>query len=213
MRTHAACPVWSTGLRIPLLVATALATLGCGSQQVEEAGQYRIVTVKNAWFGAGCQPRTEFYHVDPRSPDAAPTYLGTCGTPQFVTQHLGMPSDPSCFAMARDGPALVYFHRPNWCGAGDAAASKPGGVYRHAAAEGDKLLYSDQEHVSQVWTGQPIEPDAIRVAWKNARPSRGGATCSQQLLIRADGSETPVGEPRTVHGCRAGRDDAQAGVN
>lgn len=198
---------------VTLLAVAAVAAFGCGSQQAQEAGQYRIVTVKNAWFGAGCQPRTEFYHVDPQSPDAAPTYLGTCGTPQFVSESMGMPSDPSCFAIAQDGAALVYFHRPNWCGAGEAAASKPGGVYRHALADGDRMLYSDQEHVSQVWTRQPIEPDAIRVSWKNARPSRSGATCSQQLLIRADGTEMPDGEPRTVHGCLAGRDDARAGAN
>ncbi|HRP88180.1 MAG TPA: hypothetical protein PLS34_11780, partial [Gammaproteobacteria bacterium] len=208
MPTHAARPGWSAGLRI-LLVAMALATFGCGSQQAEDAGHYRIVTVKPSWLGGGCQPRTEFYFVDPQSP-GAPLYLGTCGTPQFVTRHLGMPSDPSCFAVARDGSALVYFHRPNWCGAGETAANKPGGVYRHATAEGDALLYSDREHVTQVWTRGPIEPDAIRVAWKNARPSRAGASCSQQLLIRADGSETPVGESTTVHGCPAGRDDAPA---
>lgn len=204
------------GHRLPgmlVLAAAALAVFGCGSEQAQDAGQYRVVTVKNTWLGADCQPRTEFYYVDRQSPGAAPIYLGTCGTPQFVSKSLGMPSDPSCFAVARDGSALVYFHRPNWCGAGEAAASKPGGVYRHAAADGDKMLYSDQEHVSQVWTRQPIEPDTIRVAWKNARPSRGGATCSQHLLIRADGSEAPDGKPRTVHGCPARRDDAQAGAN
>lgn len=193
-------------MRALALVAAALANFGCGSHQVEDAGQYRIMTVKNAWFGARCQPRTEFYHVDPRSPEAPPTYLGTCGTPQFVTEQLGMPSDPSCFAIAPDGAALVYFHRPNWCGAGEAAANKPGGVYRHAATDGDKMLYSDREHVAQVWTREPIADGTIRVAWKNARPSRAGATCSQHLLIRSDGSETPVGEPATVHGCPAGRD-------
>lgn len=195
----------------PLILLLVLAMAACGTRQAQDVGEYRIVTVGDGMFGWRCQPRTEFYFVDHAAPGAAPVYLGTCGTPQFVTKHLGMPSDPSCFALADDGMALVYFHRPNWCGAGEAAARKPGGVYRHAKGAGDKLLYSDQEHVGQLWTREPVPADAIRVAWKNARPSRGGAACSQHLDIHADGSETPVGQPRTVHGCQAGRDEAPAG--
>ena len=190
-----------------LLAVVALATFGCGSEQAQEAGQYRILTVSDGMFGR-CQPRTELYFVN--AAGAAPEYLGTCSTPKFVTDHLGLPSDPSCFAVAADGTALVYFHRPNWCGAGEAAANKPGGVYRHGATEGDTLLYSDLEHVSQVWGRDPVPADAIRVAWKNARPSRGGAVCAQRLIIKADGSESPIGTADTVHGCVAGRDGVAA---
>jgi hypothetical protein len=175
-----------------VLLVVALAVFGCAAEQ-RDAGHYRLVTVTDGLFGMRCQPRTDLYFVDRSRPGHAPVYLGTCGTPKFVTHHLGMPGDPSCFAIADDGTGLVFFHRPNWCGA------------RPSAVGGITLLYTEQEHVGQVWAREPIAAGAIRVAWKNAAPSRGGAVCSQHLVIRADGSEAPMGVPATIHGCMAGR--------
>lgn len=190
-------------------LACALAAVACSGEQ-HDAGSYRIVTKSDGLFGLSCQPRTEFYYVDRSTVGAKPAYLGTCGTPRFVTESLGMPGDPSCFALAEDGSALVYFHRPDWCGAGDTAASKPGGVYRHSVAAGDRLLYSDRDQVSQVWSRAAIGPHSIRVAWKSDMPSHSGAVCSQKLVIGADGGETPEGAPETIHGCQSGASGQEA---
>ena len=197
--------------RLALLgaLASSLAAVACSGEH-QAAGSYRIVTQTGGLFGFRCQPRTEFYYVDRSTAGSKPVYLGTCSAPRFVTESLGMPGDPSCFALAGDGSALVYFHRPTWCGAGDAAASKPGGVYLHSVAAGDHLLYSDRDQVSQVWSRAPVDPHSIRVAWKSALPSRGGAVCSQKVLIGADGGEIPEGVPDTIHGCRAGPADQES---
>jgi hypothetical protein len=197
---HAARP-----RRLVALVSVSLAA--CASESTD-AGSYRIVTVKGPLLGLGCQPRTELYFVARTSPEPAPVYLGTCGTPRFLVEQLGMPGDPSCYAVAEDGSALVYFHRPNWCGAGERALRKPGGVYRHTPAGGDSLVYHDDD-VGQMWSRAGIEPNAIRVSWHGAQPSRGGAECSQNLIIRADGSETAEGPPTTIHGCSSGGPDAR----
>jgi hypothetical protein len=184
------------------IVAAALVVSAC-SGEATNVGHYRVVTVTDGLFGLRCQPRNEFYFIDSSSPDARPEYLGTCSTPRFVTEHLGMPSDPSCFSVSADGSSMVYFHRPNWCGAGPRAATKTGGVYLHSLT-GDALIYSEAQ-VGQIWSRAAIEPNAIRVSWNSAESSRSGATCSQRLIIRADGSETPEGEPRTIHGCDSDR--------
>ncbi|MBT8145190.1 MAG: hypothetical protein KJO55_10845 [Gammaproteobacteria bacterium] len=184
-----------------LVLIGALSVCACASQHTD-AGDYRIVTATDGLMGLRCQPRTEFYYLGQNLPDATPVYLGTCSTPKFVTNHLGMPANPSCFAVAEDGASLVYFHRPQWCGAGERAARKPGGVYLHSAKQGgDTLIYSDDQ-VSQVWSQAAVEPHSIRVTWHSPTPSRGGAVCSQRLVIAADGTETPEGEPTTVHGCQ-----------
>ena len=179
-----------------------VAVFACAAEY-EDVGQYRVVTATDGFFGLRCQPRTEFYLLDRSPTGTKPVYLGTCSTPRFVTEHMHMPGDPSCFAVSEEGDALVYFHRPNWCGAGDKARRKPGGVYRHSEASGDTLLYSE-EQVGQIWSRVDLEPRSIRVAWRGAEPSRGGAVCSQNLIIKADGSEVPEGEPRTIHGCPPG---------
>ena len=114
-----------------------------------------------------------------------------------------MPGDPSCFAVSEDGSSIVYFHRPMWCGAGEKARKKPGGVYRYTAGGGDSLLYSE-EQVGQVWSSSPTGPHSIRVSWISAEPSRSGAVCSQHLIIAANGDESPNGKPTTIHGCRSG---------
>lgn len=184
------------------IAAAALVISGC-SGETTDVGHYRVVTVTDGLFGLRCQPRNEFYFVDSASPAAEPEYLGTCSTPRFVTEHLGMPSDPSCFAISAEGSSIVYFHRPNWCGAGPRAATKSGGVYLHSSA-GDTLVYSEAQ-VGQIWSRAAIEPNAIRVSWHSAESSRSGATCSQRLIIRTDGTEAAEGEPTTIHGCASGR--------
>lgn len=183
-------------------VLATLALAACSGPAID-IGHYRIVTVSDGLFGLRCQPRNDFFHVDPSSPDAEPAYLGTCSTPRFVTEHLGLPADPSCFATSADGSSLVYFHRPQWCGAGPRAAGKPGGVYLHSR-NGDRLLYPDTQ-VGQIWSRAALEANAIRVSWKGAQPSVSGATCAQRLIIRADGTEAPDGEAGSVHGCGAER--------
>lgn len=173
------------------LLGLIFMAVGC-ADVYEDVGSYRIVSATDGLFGLRCQPRTDFYYLDRRRADAHPAYLGTCGTPKFVSDQLHMPSDPSCFAISENGDSLVYFHRPNWCGAGDAARKKPGGVYRHSAATGDALLYTDVE-VGQVWSSNPIGAHSMRVTWHGDKPSRSGAVKPQKLLITADGSETPEG--------------------
>lgn len=170
------------------------------SPDYRDAGSYRIVTVTDGFFGFRCQPRTELYYVDRSLSASKPAYLGTCGTPRFVTDQLGLPHDPSCYAVSEDGTSLVYFHRPKWCGAGEVAERKPGGVYAHSSDRGDSLLYTERQ-VGQVWSRAEIGPHAIRVGWHGPNPSPGGAVCSQNLIIYADGTEVPEGEPRGGEGC------------
>lgn len=201
----------SIGMGLKLLIRSfvlvfSLIVSAC-SDEASDIGNYRVVTATDGLFGLRCQPRNDFYFVDSSIASAEPVYLGTCSTPRFVTKHMGMPSDPSCFAVSADGTSLVYLHRPDWCGAGSRAAMKLGGVYFHSP-EGDTLLYSKAQ-VGQIWSRAAIEPNAIRVSWHSAEPSRGGAVCSQKLIIRADGSEQPEGEPNTVHGCASGRVNEQ----
>lgn len=177
-----------------LVALLSVASLGC-AQEYRDVGSYRIVTATDGFFGLFCQPRTEFYFLDPSASGSDPIYLGTCGTPAFVTKHLGMPGDPSCFAASEDGSSLVYLHRPELCGGGEKAKRKTGGVHLHSASDGDRLLYRSADEVSQVWSGAEIGPGSIRVSWIGATPSRNGAVCPQILLIHADGGETPEGEP------------------
>ena len=190
-------------LRATLVAAfLSLTVSGCESTY-RDVGPYRIVVVTDGFGGLFCQPRTEFYFVDPSSRNAEPQYLGTCSTPGFVTEHLHMPGDRSCFAISANGSSLVYLHLPDWCGAGKKAAQKSGGVYLHSAQEGDRFLYGKPVQVHQVWGGTDIGKQAIRVEWVGATPSKSGAICKQSLVISADGSEYPEGSPdRSDLSCR-----------
>ncbi|MBT8400776.1 MAG: hypothetical protein KJO98_09885, partial [Rhodothermia bacterium] len=135
-----------------LIVAACLAVAASAcSPDYRDAGSYRIVAVTDGLFGLRCQPRTELYYVNRSSSEPEPVYLGTCGTPRFVTEHLGLPHDPSCYAVSEGGTSLVYFHKPKWCGAGDKALRKEGGVYLHSVNGEDGLLYSESE-VGQIWS-------------------------------------------------------------
>jgi hypothetical protein len=186
----------------------SLALFGCKSTY-RDVGPYRIVVATDGFGGLFCQPRTEFYFVDSSSRNTKPTYLGTCGTPRFVTKHLHMPGDPSCFAVSEDGSWLVYFHLPKWCGAGEKAKQKSGGVYLHSIKEGDRLLYRDQDQVNQLWSSEDIGQHSIRVRWVGALPSRSGAICPQSLVINADGSEQPEGNAGAPDSrCQGWRDTA-----
>ena len=193
-----------------LIVVCCFTAIGC-TPEYQEVGDYRIAVVKGGFAGFGCQPRTEFYLLNRSSPNSEPVYLGTCGTPQFVTEHLHMLGDPSCFAVSEDASSLVYFHRPSWCGAGGKAKQKPGGVHLHSIEEGDRLLYLDQRQVSQLWLSDPIERYAIRVTWISSIPSRSGAICPQTLVINADGGEQPEGNPGTPNSqCKDWREPTDA---
>ena len=176
--------------RFPLgMLLLTLGLPGCTSRQVQEVGSYRIAAVDERFLIFGCQPRTEFYAVDRSAPDRQPVYLGACGSPHFVTHQMGYPSDPSCFAVAEDGSSLVFLHKPNWCGVGEAGERKPGGVYLHSERAGEQLLYAERE-VGQVWSRRDIEPHAMRVLWTSNAPTRSGI-CPESLVIYADGRERP----------------------
>jgi hypothetical protein len=163
--------------RYRVLVVCLLVVSGCAADY-QDIGNYRVVTATDGMFGLRCQPRTDLYALAVSGSDAAmTTYLGTCGTPGFVTDQMGLPGDPSCYAVSADGTSLVYFHRPTLCGAGSRAARKPGGVYLHSASKGDILLYSARSEVGQVWSRRPIDAHSIRVTWNGSSPSRGGAVC------------------------------------
>jgi hypothetical protein len=181
------------------LYSASVATLvfitlcGCAPEQLDN-GDFRLVVVKDHLFGLLCQPRQEFYVVDASSRPAGTTYLGTCGTPKFVTDQLHMLNDPSCFAISEDGSSIVYLHRPELCGAGARATRKAAGVYLYAEGTGDRLLYASSQ-VSQVWGGGDIGRHAIRIQWIGSTPSRAGAQCAQTLVIGADGQEHAEGHP------------------
>ena len=173
----------------------SLAVVGCASTY-REAGSYRIVAATDGFGGLFCQPRTEFYFIDPSSQNIEPTYLGTCGTPLFLTNYRHVPEDPSCFAISEDGASIVYYHRPEICGAGKKALRKPGGVYLHSAREGDRLLYPESQ-VNQQWGGGEIGQHSLRIGYTGATRSRSGAVCSQTLIINASGEETHEGKVNT----------------
>lgn len=177
-------------LPIALLSLTALAC----SSPYRDVGHYRIAAAGDGVFGMMCQTRQEFYFQPLEPKDAVQTYLGTCGTPGFITDQAHLPADPSCFAIAEDGKAMVYLHQPEMCGAGDKAKKKAGGIYRHSEKEGDRLLYPASD-LNQVWGGEAVGAGAMRIRWLGRTPSRGGAACPQSLVIQADGTERVEGRP------------------
>lgn len=174
------------------LVAIALVPSICQSQD-RDFGQYRVATVGDGLFGLRCQPRQEFYFLQRLQGASDATYLGTCGTPRFITEQMRLQGDPSCFAISESGTSMVYFHRPEICGAGEKAKRKPGGIYVHSAASGDRLLYP-QSHVSEMWGGGALVSGAMRVGWLARTPSKEGAQCPQSIVIYADGREMIEGQ-------------------
>lgn len=183
----------------PLTVSAGvfiLGLLGCTAEH-RDSGQYRVADVGDNFFGLICQPRQEFYFLD-RSPEGGdPAYLGTCGSPGFVTDSLHISGDPSCFSISESGDAIVYLHRPELCGAGAKAKGKAGGVYIHSALAGDRLIYPAPQ-VEQEWGGEVLDPGALRVSWRADTPSRTGAKCGQTVVIHADGREEVLGQPMSV---------------
>jgi len=180
-------------LRGILMALASLSLLSCASDY-RDFGQYRVAVQEDHMFGLVCQPRQEFYFLGNVRDDPQPVYLGTCGTPGFITDQMHMPGDPSCFALATDGKGIVYYHRPEICGAGDRAKNKPGGIYVHSALGGDRLLYPDTQF-SQVWSADPIPQGAMRIMWIAKTPSETGARCAQNVVVHADGREEAEGRP------------------
>ena len=141
--------------------------------------------------------RLEFYLSDPSAkPGRERTYLGTCFTPKYIVRNFHVSGDSSCYAISEDETSIVYMHYPQACGGGKRATRKPGGIYLHSVRDGDRLLDPDSQ-VNQIWGGTDIGPHALRVEYVGTTPSKGGARCSQQLVINSDGTETPEGEADT----------------
>lgn len=179
--------------RLPVFLAAGVCVIaGCGGES-RDAGAYRIAAESDQFIGLFCQTRVDFYDRAGTQAGARGLYLGSCGSPGYVTDSLHMPADHACFAVAADGQGIVYLHRPELCGAGRRARAKPGGVYVHSVTGGDHLLYPDTD-VNQVWGGHAPPADAIRVAWRSVRTSRTGAQCGQYLVIHADGREEIEGQ-------------------
>ena len=171
-------------VRHAVAVSVSCLMLAACTSEHTDSGQYRVVDVD----GLFCQPRKEFYFVDRSSEGIDPLYLGTCGSPGL----LRAAGDSNCFSIAENGEAIVYIHRPEFCGAGAKATRKAGGVYVHSAAQGDRLIY-DSSKASQIWSAGRVPLGAIRVGWLADVPSRGGASCGQMLVIHADGLEEVEG--------------------
>jgi len=180
-------------LRATLVALAPLLLVACASQY-RDFGRYRVAVVEDGFGGLICQPRQEFYFLQRARDNPEATHLGTCGTPKFVTDHMKMPSDPSCFAISADGESMVYYHRPEVCGAGDKAKRKPSGIYLHSAVAGERLLYPESEF-SQVWSSEALPPGAMRIMWIARTSSRTGAKCDQIIVVYADGREEVHGRP------------------
>lgn len=176
------------------VTALAALLLGACTSQYSDFGRYRIAVVEDGFGGFVCQPRQEFYFLQRAGDSSQATYLGTCGTPKFVTDHMQMPGDPSCFAISADGQSIVYYHRPEVCGAGDRAKLKPGGIYLHSPATSERLVYPESDF-SQVWSSDPLPPGGMRIMWLSRSPSRTGAKCDQTIVVYADGREEALGRP------------------
>ncbi len=155
---------------------------------IQESGAYVVERSGGGLGGFRCRPRLEFYFID-RAASSRKTYLGTCVVPGVVND-LHVSADHSCFAIAQGGASMVYFHRPQVCGAGKRAAQKKGGVYLHTERDGDRLLYDDTQ-VTDMWGGAEFAFPGIRVAWIGVAPSKGGAVAGQSLVISAKGEEFP----------------------
>jgi len=173
-----------------------LGLLGC-SPEYRDSGQYRVLDVDDNFLGLICQTRQEFYFLRRSSEGVDPVYLGTCGSPGFITDSVHMPGDPSCFSISKNGKSIVYLHRPEICGADQKATGKPGGVYIHSALAGDRLIYP-RSQVEQEWGGEVLDSGALRVSWRADTPSRTGAKCGQSIVIHADGLEEVLGQPISV---------------
>ena len=180
-------------VRTILAVLVSISLMSCASEH-RDFGQYRVEVATDHMGGLVCQPRQEFYFLPNAPSSTQATYLGTCGSPGFITDQMQMPGDPSCFAISTSGTSMVYYHRPELCGAGTHAKSKPGGIYQHSAAAGDHLLYPDTKF-SQIWSADPVPKGAMRIMWTGKSPSRAGAKCAQNLVIYADGHEDAEERP------------------
>jgi len=181
------------GRTILFLVLLAGVFASCGRTTViQQHGAYIVELKEHAFGRLICQPREEFSFLGQVS-TGSKQYLGTCGTPGYVTESLHMRADHSCYAVASDGSSMVYFHNPEFCGAGEIARRKRGGVYLHTAKDGDRLLYDDSQ-VSQAWGGRPLDGPALRVAWTSATPSKTGAHRGQLIVISPSGEEMIEGK-------------------
>jgi hypothetical protein len=174
--------------------ALVLSTLVACAPSHRDLGRYRVLDVGDNFFGLQCQTRQEFYFLPLSSEKGEPTYLGTCGTPGFITDQVHMPGDPSCFAVSEGGVSIVYLHRPELCGAGAKAEAKLGGIYVHSAIQGDRLLYPSSQ-VLQTWGGAEVARGAMRITWIGRTPSRAGAVSNEAIMIHADGHEVIDGHP------------------
>jgi len=172
-----------------ILIPIILVTTGCAISKT--IGSYRIDTVKDGLGNLICFPHTEIYYKKKNS------FLGACGAPGMITNDFGMPSDPSCFAVAQNGNSIVYFHNSLQCGGGSKSTDKPTGIYRHSTSNGDVLLYAGDK-VNRTWSNEPIEAGAIRATWGDNTPSKNGALCGQTLIINANGKERVEGKQSKV---------------
>jgi len=156
--------------------------------KTQQFGPYLIEAKGDGVFV--CQ-RLEIYLIDPAA-TSPKLYLGTCGTPSFITDSAHLSDAHSCFAVSDDRTAMIYFHLPHWCGGSAQAAAKHGGVYLHDARKKDDRLLYDDSHVTQVWGGSAGPSPGIKVGWISAEPHKGVTSQNSDFWISIDGTETPI---------------------
>ena len=122
------------------LVSLSFAWFACGESRQRAFGRYTVVEIDDGLF-ATCQPHQELYFDG--------KYLASCGTPQGLYGAMLIP-DHNCFAIADDGGSAVYWHLASVCGGrmGSKAPGKPGGLYHHTPATGEKRLYENSPSIS-----------------------------------------------------------------
>ncbi|MEZ4587012.1 MAG: hypothetical protein R2909_11465 [Gemmatimonadales bacterium] len=167
------------------------------------AGAYTVVT-KSDRTHFFFQPHLEFWYRPSGTRAGRGELLGVCGTPRFVRVQLQLPNDPSCFALAPDGSAVIYLHRPMLAGADRRAKAKAEGLYRHSAEGAERLLYPSGE-VGQVRTRREIEPNAMRVTGRPPVFTETGVRCLRYLVL------FPTGEEREERECDPPADSVGVG--
>jgi hypothetical protein len=181
------------------LAGAGLTVSGCVSRTpLAHVGPFEVV-VKSDRTRWRFQPHYEFWMTPTGDGAGRRELLGVCMAPRFVRESMGLPGDPSCFALAEDGSALLYLHRPEIAGADKSVISKPSGLYRRTA-RGDSLVYGRLQ-VGQIFSRTPVPGGAMRLSWNSARPSAGGARCGQQIVVFAVGGEQVEGVAGAP-GCR-----------
>lgn len=164
------------------LVSLLFGWFACSESRERAFGRYKVVDIHDGFFGTLCQPYQELYFDK--------EYLASCGTTQGLDGAKETP-DHNCFAIADDGGSAVYWHLASACDGrmGSKAPGKPGGLYHHSPATGEKRLYENLA-INQQLTGWSVPGGGLFLGFQGS--AVGDGRCNGLLVLGVDGYERVV---------------------